>query len=89
MNDITHLYELATPVLVAVVAYFLRGLLNTIKKLENDFSKFREEYSGHRVEIRDNKDRIERIEEKLNQYDRDIKLFYMEYGQTLKKIKDQ
>jgi hypothetical protein len=82
------LYQYTTPALIAVVGYFLRGILSTIKKIEGDFNKFQQEYAGHRVIMQEHRERIERIEEKLEQNDRDTKLFIMEYGPALKKIKN-
>lgn len=86
---ITDLYKFSTPILIGIVGYFLRGILSTIRKIETDFSHFREEYAGHRVVLQEHRERIEKMEEKLDQNDRDSKLFFMEYGAYLKKIKNE
>lgn len=85
---VSELYKFFTPILIAVVGYFLRGILSTIKKIETDFNSFRTEYAGHRVILQEHRERLEKIEEKLDQNDRDTKLFIMEYGPSLKKIKN-
>lgn len=85
---VSEVYKLFTPVLIAVVGYFLRGILSTIKKIENDFNSFRTEYAGHRVILQEHRERLEKIEEKIDQNDRDTKLFYMEYGSALQKLKN-
>jgi hypothetical protein len=66
--------------LIAVVGYFLRGILSTIKRIEADFSKFREEYAGHRVIMQEHRERLDKIEGKFDQLERDWKFFYVEYA---------
>lgn len=80
-------YKLTQPLLLAVVGYFLRSILSTIKKLQEDFASFRIENAGQRVIMQEHRERLKKIEDKLDQYDRDFKLFYMEYGSALKKAK--
>ena len=85
---ISEFYKFLTPLLIAGVGYFLRGILGTIKKIEGDFSKFREEYAGHRVILQEHRERLEKIDDKIQQNDHDFKLFIMEYGAALKKVKN-
>lgn len=76
----TELYRFSFPMLIAVVGYFLRGILSTIKRIEADFSKFREEYAGHRVIMQEHRERLDKIEGKFDQLERDWKFFYVEYA---------
>lgn len=85
---IAEFYKFLTPILIAGVGYFLRGILITIKNIETDFSKFREEYAGHRVILQEHRERLEKIDEKIQQNDHDFKIFIMEYGPALKKVKN-
>jgi len=85
---LSDLYKFATPVLIGIVGYFLKGILKTIRRIEQDFGKFREEYAGHRVVLQEHKERLEKIERKLEESDRDFKLFFMEYGSVLKNAKN-
>lgn len=88
-NDIiSELYRFSTPILIGVVGYFLNGILNTIKKIETDFNSFRAEYAGHKVILQEHRERLEKIDNKLEQNEHDWKLFIMEYSPTLKKIKN-
>lgn len=80
-------YRSANPVLLVVVGYFLRSILATIKKLQEDFSQFRVDNASHSIIMQEHRERLEKIEGKLDQYDRDFKLFFMEYLPTLKKAK--
>lgn len=73
------LYRFSLPLLIGVVGYFLRGILSTIKRIEGDFSKFREEYAGHRVIMQEHRERLDKIEGKFDQLERDWKFFFMEY----------
>lgn len=84
---LTEFYRFLTPLLIAGVGYFLRGILSTIKKIETDFSSFREEYAGHRAILQEHSQRLEKIDEKIQQNDHDFKLFIMEYISVLKKVK--
>lgn len=77
--------EFVTPVLIGIVSYFLKGILKTIRKIEQDLAQFREEYAGHKAVLNEHKDRLDKIESKLEQNDRDLKLFYLEYGSSIKK----
>lgn len=87
-NDVIDIiYRLTFPILVLMLGYFLRGILSTIKRLEENFSQFRVDNAGQGVLMHEYKERLEKIEGKLDQYDRDFKLFYMEYGSVLKKAK--
>lgn len=81
----TAFIELVTPVLIGVVSYFLKGILKTIRKIEQDLANFREEYAGHKAVLNEHKDRLDKIEAKMEQADRDLKLFYLEYGSSIKK----
>lgn len=81
----TAFMELVTPVLIGVVSYFLKGILKTIRKIEQDLANFREEYAGHKAVLNEHKDRLDKIEAKMEQADRDLKLFYLEYGSSIKK----
>jgi len=83
------LYKFSNPVLLLIVGYFLRSILQTIKKLQEDFSQFRVDNAGHGIIMQEHKERLEKIEKKLDQYDHDFKLFFMDYGSTLKKAKKQ
>ena len=85
---ITEFYKFITPFLIAGVGYFLRGILVTIKNIETDFSKFREEYAGHRAILQEHRERLDKIDDKIQQNDHDFKIFIMEYGPTLKKTKN-
>ena len=84
MNELSHLYDFLTPALIGIVAYFLRGLLNTIKRLEEDFGKFREEYAGHRAESKENRERIEALQERAEQNERDINSIRIELAKITK-----
>lgn len=79
------LFNYATPLLIGIVSYFLRGILGTIRKIEKDLSQFREEYAGHRAVLQEHKERLDKIEAKIEQNDRDLKLFYMEFASSTKK----
>ena len=81
----TAFIELVTPVLIGVVSYFLKGILKTIRKIEQDLANFREEYAGHKAVLNEHKERLDKIEAKMEQADRDLKLFYLEYGSSIKK----
>ena len=81
------IYRSANPILLVVVGYFLRSILATIKKLQEDFSQFRVDNASHSIIMQEHKERLEKIETKLDRYDRDFKLFFMEYLPTLKKAK--
>jgi N-glycosylase/DNA lyase len=80
-------YRFTNPILIVILGYFLRSILQTIKKLQEDFSQFRVDNAGQRIIMQEHKERLEKIENKLDQYDRDFKIFYMEYGSVLKKAK--
>jgi archaellum component FlaC len=80
-------YKFTNPVLLAIVGYFLRNILATIKKLQEDFNKFQIENAGQHIIMQEHRERLKKIEDKLENYDRDFKLFYMEYGPVLKKAK--
>jgi chromosome segregation ATPase len=82
LND---LFNYATPLLIGIVSYFLRGILGTIRKIEKDLSQFREEYAGHKAVLQEHKERLDKIELKIEQNDRDLKLFYMEFASSTKK----
>ena len=84
-NFITYLVEFITPVLIGVLSYFLKGILQAIRKIEQDLAQFRAEYAGHMEVLKEHKERLEKIESKLDQNDRDLKLFYLEYGSSIKK----
>ena len=84
-NFLTAVVELVTPILIGVVSYFLKGILKTIRKIEQDLAMFKEEYAGHRAILHEHKERLDKIEYKLEQNDRDLKLFYLEYGSSIKK----
>lgn len=89
MNDIlSEVYRFSTPILIGIVSYFLNGILGTIKKIETDFNSFREEYAGHRAVLHEHRERLEKIDTKLEQNERDFKLFIMEFGPALKKVKN-
>lgn len=79
------LFSYASPLLIGIVSYFLRGILGTIRKIEKDLSQFREEYAGHRAVLQEHKERLDKIETKIEQNDRDLKLFYMEFASSTKK----
>ena len=81
----TSFIELVTPILIGVVSYFLKGILKTIRKIEQDLANFREEYAGHKAVLNEHKERLDKIEAKMEQADRDLKLFYLEYGSSIKK----
>lgn len=86
-NAFDIIYRFTNPILLIIVGYFLRSILSTIKKLQEDFAQFRIENAGQRVIMQEHRERLKKIEDKLDQYDRDFKLFYMEYGSALKKAK--
>jgi archaellum component FlaC len=79
------IYKFATPILIGVVSYFLKGIGKTVRQIESDITRFRIEYEGHRVILQEHKERLEKIENKLDQNDRDLKVFYMEFAADLKK----
>lgn len=85
LDLITSVYKFVTPVLIGVVGYFLKGILSTIRKIEQDLARFREEYAGHRAVLQEHKERLDKLEHKLEQNDRDLKIFYMEYASQTKK----
>jgi len=85
VSILSDVYKFVTPVLIGVVGYFLRGILGTIQKIERDLAKFREEYAGHRAVLQEHKERLDKIETKIEQNDRDFKLFYMEFASSTKK----
>jgi hypothetical protein len=88
-NDVLDvIYRTLNPILIIVIGYFLRSILSTIKKLQEDFAQFRVDNAGQGIILQEHKERLAKIESKLDQYDRDFKLFYMEYGSFLKKAKN-
>ena len=78
MDELKPLYDLATPILIGIVAYFIRGTLLTLKQLEKDFATFREQYAGHRVATEENRERLEKLEKKVDEIDSRWLAFYME-----------
>lgn len=84
LDFITSVYKFVTPLLIGVVGYFLKGILSTIRKIEQDLAKFREEYAGHRAVLQEHKERLDKIESKIEQNDRDLKIFYMEHASKTK-----
>lgn len=81
------LYKFFSPLLVVIVWYFLRSILSTIKKLQEDVSKFRVDHAGTSILLQEHRERLDKIQSKLDKYDDDLKLFFMEYGAVLKKAK--
>lgn len=84
-NFLFSIVEFVTPVLIGIVSYFLKGILKTIRNIEQDLAKFREEYAGHKAILQEHKERLDKLENKFEQNDRDLKLFYLEYGSSIKK----
>jgi len=81
------LYKFFSPLLVVIVWYFLRSILSTIKKLQEDVSKFRVDHAATSILLQEHRERLDKIQSKLDKYDDDLKLFFMEYGAVLKKAK--
>lgn len=52
----------------------------SFKRLEGDFGKFREEYAGHRAEFGDTQRRLDRIENRLDEYSQDIRTLMVQVG---------
>lgn len=71
--DLSALHEYAVITLLAIIGYFLRGIMSSFKRLETDFGKFREEYAGHRAEFGDTQRRLDRIEKRLDEQSDDIR----------------
>lgn len=89
-NDVLDvIYRSLNPVLLVIVGYFLRSILQTIKKLQEDFSQFRVDNASHSIIMQEHKERLEKIERKMDKYDNDIQLFFMEYSSVLKKAKKE
>ena len=64
--------------LLSIVAWFLRGVFNTLKQLEKDFSMFRENYAGHKQMLSEHTERISKIEDKLEDISTDIRNMFIE-----------
>lgn len=67
------IYQTLLVGLLAIIGYFLRGIMSSFKRLETDFGKFREEYAGHRAEFVDTQRRLDRIEKRLDEQSDDIR----------------
>lgn len=85
LEYINSIYQFVTPALIGVVSYFLKGILRTIRKIEGDLAEFRQEYAGHKAVLQEHKGRLDRLEAKIEQNDRDLKIFYMEHASQTKK----
>lgn len=89
VDVIGELSKFALPLLITVISYFLHGIHGTIKKFETDFNSFREEYAGHRAVLQEHSQRLERIDEKIDQSDREFKAFILEYSSIITKFKNE
>ena len=70
--------------LLSIVAWFLRGVFNTLKQLEKDFSMFRENYAGHKQLLTEHTERITKIEAKLEDISDDIRNVFIELARSKK-----
>ena len=89
IDVVGELSKWALPMLIALVSYFLHGILGTIKKFETDFSAFREEYAGHRAVLQEHGQRLAKIDDKIDQSDKEFKAFIMDYSAMASKFKNE
>lgn len=75
-----------TPILIGAVAFFLHQLVGSVKDMAKDIGDIKVTIAAHATKVDDMADRVDKIEEKLTDYDNNIRDFYKKYGHNLNQL---
>lgn len=78
INDLT-LLQWITPMLIGAVAFFLHQLVRSVKDMAKDIGDIKVTIAAHATKVDDMSERVDKIEDRLTDYDSNIRDFYRKY----------